>query len=105
MSESNGKAATIPQPANDAKERRSQLDTTKVWRTIERSLNDIAWEAAMQAGQFLLAADIVSDGTAVRYGRLVDATECMEIAMTYLGQLKSAVAFRLAIEDEQNIGF
>ena len=41
---------------------------------------------------------------AIRYGHLVDATECAEIAMTHLGQLKAAMNHRLRIEDEQHAG-
>ena len=39
---------------------------------------------------------------AIRYGHLVDSTECLEIALIHLGQLKAAVIHRLLIEDEQN---
>ncbi len=42
--------------------------------------------------------------TAVRYGHLVDASECLEIAMTHLGQLKAAMSHRLRLEDEQHTG-
>ena len=42
--------------------------------------------------------------TAIRYGHLVDATECAEIAMTHLGQLKAAMNHRLRVEDERHGG-
>jgi hypothetical protein len=36
----------------------------------------------------------------VRHSHLVDATECLEIALTHLGQLKTIVSNRLYWEDE-----
>jgi hypothetical protein len=40
----------------------------------------------------------------VRLGHLVDATECVEIAMTHLGQLKAAMSHRLRLEDAHHAG-
>jgi hypothetical protein len=107
MAESNGKVVSIP--AQESIERapyRPSASTEKVHETIWRSLAAIVTECAHQAGSFVYLAEH-SDrdkGTAVRYGHLVDAAECLEIAMTHLGQLKTAVSYRLRIEDEQNTG-
>jgi hypothetical protein len=105
MAESNGKVVSIPAPESDERELyRPSASTEKVHGVVERSLADIAWEAAHQAGQFISLAKYYDrdKGTAIRYGYLVDAAECLEIAMTHLGQLKAAVGYRLRIEDEQN---
>lgn len=106
MVETNGNAVVIPEQSIVREPYRPLASTDKVRETIWRSLSGIVSESLYQAGNFVdLAEDYDRDkGTAVRYGHLVDATECLEIAMTHLGQLKSAVSYRLRIEDEQNIG-
>jgi hypothetical protein len=107
MAESNGKVVSIPaQESSEREPYRPSASTDKVRDVVERSLGDVAYEAAHQACQFVsLARHYDRDqGTAVRYGHLVDAAECLEIALTHLGQLKAAVSYRLRIEDEQNTG-
>jgi hypothetical protein len=73
---------------------------------IVRSLSQIVYESSHQATKFVSLFELYDKNAtlAVRYGHLVDAAECLEIAMTHLGQLKSAVSHRLLIEDEQNTG-
>lgn len=106
MAESNGKVVSIPAQESEREPYRPSASTEKVQETIWRSLSQIVTEAALQATDFVNLAEYYDrdNGTAVRYGHLVDAAECLEIAMTHLGQLKRAVAYRLAIEDEQNTG-
>jgi hypothetical protein len=107
MAESNGKVVSIPaQESIERQPYRPSASTDKVHEQIWRSLSRIISESLYQAGNFVdLAEDYDSDkGTAIRYGHLVDAAECLEIAMTHLGQLKAAVSYRLRIEDEQNTG-
>jgi hypothetical protein len=106
VAESNGKVVSIPAPESEREPYRPAASTDKVHQTIWRSLAEIVTESALQAGTFVnLAQHYDRDkGTAVRYGHLVDAAECLEIAMTHRGQLKAAVSYRLRIEDEQNTG-
>lgn len=110
MSDANGSktatsTATVPPaPKETPPYRRPEADRNKVYETVERSLGEIVSEAAHQAAMFVHAArEYRGDPTAVRYAHLVDAAECMEIGLTHLGLLKSAVAFRLRTEDDQNI--
>lgn len=85
---------------------RPKPSTDKVYDSMIRNLNSIAHDASLQACEFMTLASYrdKDKGTAVRYGHLVDATECLEIALTHLAQLKAAVAYRLRIEDDQNTG-
>ncbi|MGH3611154.1 MAG: hypothetical protein ACRDRK_00735 [Pseudonocardia sp.] len=110
MSESNG-TTVIPiengkKPAEKLPERepyRPSASTDKVRRSIESAFREIVSEATSQAGHFTYLAWVDREkGTAVQYGHVVDATECLEIAMTHLGLLKAALAYRLRIEDEDN---
>ena len=83
---------------------RPPASTQEVHDTIARCLSDIVSTSAENARMFVSLFDLydVDETLAVRYGHLVDAAECLEIALTHLGQLKSAVAHRLMIADEQN---
>jgi Ca2+-binding EF-hand superfamily protein len=60
--------------------------------------------SAHEAGTYVSLFELYdkNETLAIRYGHLVDAAECLEIALTHLGQLKAAVSHRLLIEDEQN---
>jgi hypothetical protein len=106
MAESNGKVVPIPAQQAEQEPYRPSASTEKVHEAIWRSLAQIVTEGASQAGHFVYLAEHYDrdKGTAVRYGHLVDAAECLEIAMTHLGQLKAAVSYRLRIEDDQNTG-
>jgi len=106
MAESNGKVVSIPAQEIEQETYRPPASTVKVQETIMRSLSEIVSESLHQAGNFVSLAEHYDRDktTAVRYGHLVDATECLEIALTHLGLLKAAVSYRLRIEDEQNIG-
>ena len=106
MSESNGKTSTIPEQKVPTPYR-PKASTAAVHDAVMRSLSEVVSEATRQAGDFVyLAHHCDRDaGTAIRYGHLVDASECLEIALTHLGQLKMAVNHRLCEEDDRNIGF
>jgi hypothetical protein len=103
MAETNGKPVTIPEKA-EREPYRPTASTTKVYDTVVRSLSDIAAEAAYQASTFVRLFDVYDRDKpfADRIQHLVDATECLEIALTHLGQLKSAAQQRRMIEFEQN---
>ena len=85
---------------------RPNADTAKVHNEVIRSLASVVSTAAHTATEFVHLADLYDRDatTAIRYGHLVDASECMEIAMTHLGQLKAAMNHRLRLEDEQHAG-
>jgi hypothetical protein len=105
MAETNGKPVTVPEQAEwKADQYRPDASTQTVHEAIARALSDIVSISALQADMFMsLFEQYDKDATlAVRYGHLVDAAECLEIALTHLGQLKAAVSYRLLIEDEQN---
>jgi hypothetical protein len=104
MAGTNGKPVIIPEQQAEREPYRPTASTERVHETIWRSLGQVVSEATYQAGNFVSLAEVYDKdkGTAVQYGHLVDATECLEIAMTHLGLLKTAVAYRLRIEDEQN---
>ena len=62
--------------------------------------------ATQTAGEFLSLVEVYDRDatTAIRLGHLIDASECLEIAMTHLGQLNAAMNHRLRLEDERNGG-
>ena len=93
-------------PPIDLDRYRPEASTTEVHDEMLRSLTSVVVVAAHNAIQFVQLADLYDRdaGTAVRYGHVVDATECLEIAMTYLGQLKAAMNHRLRLEDAQHGG-
>jgi len=82
---------------------RPKASTAKVHAQIEDGLREIVAEAATQLNQFmhLVWADR-KNGTAIVYGHVVDASECLELAALHLDMLRSAVAHRLRIEDNKN---
>jgi Ca2+-binding EF-hand superfamily protein len=103
MAETNGKPVTIP--AQAAREPyRPTASTQEVHNTIARSLSDVVLASVREADKFVSLFDFYdkNETLAIRYGHLVDAAECLEIALTHLGQLKAAMSYRLLIEDEQN---
>ena len=106
MAETNGASVFDAKECEWKSTYRPPASTQKVHEAIARSLSDIVSISALQAEMFVdLFEQYDKDETlAVRYGHLVDAAECLEIALTHLGQLKSAVSHRLMIEDEQNTG-
>src|SRR5690348_11127318 len=78
---------------------RPQASTEKVYDTLVESASRVVSEASYQAGNFVSLAshyDKDADPT-VRMGHLVDATECLELALTHLGQLRTAMAHRLRV--------
>jgi hypothetical protein len=107
MAGTNGKPVTMPEQQSSEREPyRPTASTQKVYDTVVRSLANVVSASTFEAYEFInLFEHYDRDATtAVRYGHLVDAAECLEIALTHLGQLKSAVSHRLLIEDEQNTG-
>lgn len=78
--------------------------TDAVRVTIGRALAEIVHEAMTKSSEFVMLANEhrCNGDLAVQLGHLVDATECLEIAMTHLGQLKSTVSYRLRMQDEAN---
>ncbi|MGI5131611.1 hypothetical protein ACQEVB_32740 [Pseudonocardia sp. CA-107938] len=106
----NGSAARIPQQTTkttkttkssteDYTPYRPDASTDKVRTTVERSMGDIVYESITQAGHFMYLARHADRDAAnsVRYGHLVDATECIEIASMHLEMLKAAVNYRMAL--------
>ena len=102
--EATGTTVVGEKPPIDLDRYRPEASTGEVHEEMLRSLTSVVVVAAHNAIQFVHLADRYDRdaGTAVRYGHLVDATECLEIAMTHLGLLKSAVAYRLHTEDDRN---
>jgi Ca2+-binding EF-hand superfamily protein len=94
----------VPEQSERKSGYRPSASIQRVHDTIARSLGEIVSISALQADMFVSLFELYDkdETLAVRYGHLVDAAECLEIALTHLGQLKSAVAYRLRTEDEQN---
>jgi hypothetical protein len=105
MAETNGSPVIIPEQT-EREPYRPTASTQKVYDTVVRSLGNVVCASAFEAYQFVTLFQHYDrdETTAIRYGHLVDAAECLEIALTHLGQLKAAVSHRLMIEDEQNTG-
>ena len=103
MAETNGKPVTMPEQV-EREPYRPTASTERVYDDIARSLSSIVHTSAHEACQYVsLFEHYDRDATlVVRYGHLVDAAECLEIALTHLGLLKAAVAHRLHIEDGLN---
>jgi hypothetical protein len=103
----NGSDGAIPVTDRYSVDRyRPKASTDEVHDTMIRSLAEVVTSALHNAGQFVALATVYDRdaSTGTRYGHLVDATECVEIAMTHLGQLKAAVKHRLQMENEDNPG-
>jgi hypothetical protein len=96
MAETNGKPVTIPEQV-EREPYRPTASTEKVHDTVIRSLSDVVHTSALEAATFVALFDVYDkDKTLeVRHSHLVDATECLEIALTHLGQLKTIVSNRL----------
>jgi hypothetical protein len=106
-SSTNGATTTVTEPPPDSPvdddRYRPKASTAKVHAQIEEGLREIVAEAATQLVQFmhLTWADRKA-GTAIVYGHVVDASECLELAALHLDMLKTAVGHRLRIEDDKN---
>jgi Ca2+-binding EF-hand superfamily protein len=103
MAGTNGSPVIIPEQT-EREPYRPTASTQKVYDAIVSSLSDVVSTSAHEAATFVSLFDLYDkdETLVVRYGHLVDATECLEIALTHLGQLKSTVGYRLRMEDEQN---
>ena len=91
---------------SEADRYRPKASTTAVHDAVLSSLASVVRSATHTAGEFLSLVEVYDRDatTAIRLGHLVDASECLEIAMTHLGQLKAAMSHRLRLEDEQHTG-
>jgi Ca2+-binding EF-hand superfamily protein len=104
MAEANGKPVIIPEQT-ERKPYRPTASTEEVHDTIARCFSDIVCTSASQARMFTSLFDLYDkdETLMVRFGHLVDATECLEIAVTHLGQLRTMVANRLSWEEERAV--
>ena len=70
---------------------RPKASTTAVHDAVLSSLASVVSSATHTAWEFLSLVEVYDRDatTAIRLGHLVDASECLEIAMTHLGQLKA----------------
>jgi hypothetical protein len=100
MAETSGKPVIIPEQA-EREPYRPTASTEKVHDTVIRSLSEVVRTSAHEAGAFVALFDVYDkdEPLTVRFRHLINATECLEIALTHLGQLKSVVTDRLDIED------
>ena len=100
----NGATTSVTEPASSTEERyRPTASTAKVHAQIESALREIVSEAANQLVQFMHLAWVDRKaGTAIVYGHVVDASECLELAALHLDMLRTAVGHRLRIEDNKN---
>ena len=103
MAGTNGRPVIIPEQA-EREPYRPTAGTAKVYDTIVSGLSEVVHTSAHQAMNFvsLYTTYDRDKHIADRYQHLVDATECLEIALTHLGQLRSAVSQRRLLEDDQN---
>ena len=111
----NGSAAIPQQTTKTAKAKataaaesyRPKASTDKVREEVERAMGRIVSEALYQATNFVQLADHYDRdaGESVRYGHLVDATECVEIALTHMAMLKAAMNYRLISTDQTDPRF
>ena len=82
---------------------RPKASTARVHAAIESAMREIIATATSESSNFLhLSWADENAGTAVVYGHLVDASECLEVAAEHLDRLKAMVAYRLRIEDDKN---
>ncbi len=103
MSTSVDDQATGRTRAADDHRYRTKASTAKVHAQIESGLREIVAEAATQLSQFMhLVWEDRGAGTAIVYGHVVDASECLELAALHLDMLRTAVGHRLRIEDHKN---
>lgn len=102
----NGAVSAPSTTVVDVDRYRPKASTIAVHDEIVSSLAGVVSSAVRTAGEFVSLAEVYDRNTtmAIRYGHLVDASECLEIAMTHLGQLKAALNHRLRLEDERNEG-
>lgn len=97
-----GAVVVAPRTSEDTDRYRPKASTGKVREEIERSLSDIISESAYQAANFASLVFYDRDKeNAVRYQHLVDASHCLELALTYITQLKNELVHRMTV-DESN---
>jgi hypothetical protein len=103
MAETNGKPVTMPEQT-EREPYRPTASTKSVYDTIANTLCIVVEMAANEASSYVSLFDRYDRDAsfADRFQHLVDATECLEIALTHLGQLKAAAQQRQLMEYEQN---
>lgn len=90
-------------PAATVDRYRPNASTARVHAAIESAMHDIIATATGESANFLHLSQVDENaGTAIVYGHLVDASECLEVAAEHLDRLKAIVAYRLRIEDDKN---
>jgi len=105
MSDSDGTSVPVaglaerPEPS-----RAPEPNIRKVHDAICGSHYSVVFEAAHQASLFAIEANAPRVDTATQLGHLVDMTECLEIALTHIGQWKAELSYRLRVEDERHCG-
>jgi hypothetical protein len=108
MSETNGKTDATPLVAvtDEPEPYKPNASTEKVFEAVLDAIGSVVSVAARQADNFVMLASYYDKdrGIAVRYGHLVDAAECLEIAQVHLDRIKAEMAFRLKTEDDRNLG-
>src|SRR5919197_2572300 len=100
MSETNGKTTAVPEQRKQRKPYRPEASTEKIYAEIEQGMKRVVSEATLQASHFLYLFDDAKDqeDPASRFVHLVDATECLELALDHLGQLKRLVDHRMTVK-------
>src|SRR5689334_21476797 len=78
---------------------RPDASTARVYDPVAESLSRIVVQASYETATFVNLANIYDRDAdpVVRMGHLVDATECLELALTHLGQLRTAMQHRLRV--------
>jgi hypothetical protein len=101
----NGTSKIAEALASEREPYRPKASTDKVHETIHRTLGEVASEAIHQASNFVYLAGHgrTDESPKVRYGHLVDAAECLELAMVHLGRLQDAVFHRMQIDERNSL--
>jgi hypothetical protein len=106
MAETNGKPVTIPEQA-EREPYRPAASTKSVYDTVANTMAIIVEMAAHEASSHVSLFDRYDRDAsfADRFQHLVDATECLEIALIHLGQLKAAARQSQLIDDSEPLPF
>lgn len=102
MSEKNGKTVVVPAQKSEDRERyRPTADRENVHREIERAMRDVVYHAAHEAVLYMSLVLVDRDqDVAVRYGHAVDARECLELALDYLGLLMNELNHQIRVKND-----
>lgn len=83
-------------------ESRPEASVGKMHDTMRRALGDVIGEATHQAANFVVVAGKAGSDRE-RYDLLVNASECLETAETYLGMLKQYAWHGLNTVDQESM--